>query len=247
MKKLNRIVFDSSQSITDLCVLGAQYPTDKSPYTSLEGLSRHGYTAAYDLLFSSKRYEPLLLGEAGIAHNMSMHMWRGYFPNATLYGWDNDENLLEKAKSQKIPRCHYGYINMNDVNSILEAFNSAKGLFDVLIDDSTHAFEHQVLFAHMAVRFVKPGGMIIIEDVFRQWDENRYNEALAPIFKYFSSGTFIETNHVNRYSPGTEAPYYDNDKLIVLFRNQENAPSFQDPMMAEPSLLVEARARANTP
>lgn len=243
MEKLNRIVIDSSQSVTDLCVLGAQYPTDKSPYTSIEGMARHGYTAVYDLLLSSKRYEPLLLGEAGIAHNMSMHMWRSYFPQAILYGWDFDEKLLETAKAQKIPRCHYGYINMNDINSVLDAFNSAGANFDILIDDTTHACEHQVLFVQMALRFMKPGGLIIIEDVFRQWDESRYNDALRPYFKYFSSGTFIETNHKNNLSIGNTPPYFDNDKLLVLTRNHELAGSLQAPLMPDPPLAQQARAR----
>ena len=54
---INRITIDSTNSITDLCRLGAKYPTDKSPYNGSG--HRHPYTSVYDFLFSSVRYKKL--------------------------------------------------------------------------------------------------------------------------------------------------------------------------------------------
>ncbi|MEO5332529.1 MAG: class I SAM-dependent methyltransferase [Magnetococcus sp. YQC-5] len=243
MERLNRIVVDSSDSMTDLCVLGAQYPTDKSPYNWApeREVARHPYTAIYDLLFSALRYQPIVLGEVGVYLNMSMHMWRAYFPNAQLYGWDFLPEILDLAKGHRLHNCYYDKLNMNDIEGVFQAFNKCNTYFDVLIDDSTHAFAHQILFAHMAYPFLKPGGMLIIEDVFRPWDEKNYEDTLRPLFKYFSSGTFIEANHRNKFSPGTEIPYYDNDKLLVLFRNQEPA-GINPPLVPNPPLIAQALA-----
>lgn len=35
MERINHLTVDSTDSITDLCLLGAQYVTDKSPYTKI--------------------------------------------------------------------------------------------------------------------------------------------------------------------------------------------------------------------
>lgn len=244
MNRLNHIVLDSSRSVTDLCVLGAKYPTDKSPYNP--GKHRHPYTAVYDLLFAAKRFESLVFGEIGIAYNASMQMWRSYFPNATLYGFEFNAELIEVAKSNLLARTHYSHIDVSQPLSIFNALNDTGKSFDIIIDDSTHLFEHQTSIVPIALEFVKPGGIIVIEDIFRPWSESRFDEALSPYYRFFSSGLFIETNHINRSSTGDREPYYDNDKLLVLFRNQEAAPLRHVPQASvSPPLLVDALSQTS--
>jgi hypothetical protein len=180
---------------------------------------RHPYTAVYDLLFGARRHEPLVLGELGILDNMSMHVWRAYFSAATLFGFEVSPEKIEAARAAMLPNTHYGFADVTDPASLFQAFNDSRMLFDILIDDSTHIFEHQIKFVEAGLGFVKPGGMLIVEDIFRGWEEKRYCEALQPYYNYFSSGTFIDTQHAQAYSGGDAAPYYDNDKLLVLIRN----------------------------
>ena len=54
--KINKLIIDSSNSITDLCKLGVKNPTDKSAYVK-DDLHRHAYMAIYDLLFMNLRYK----------------------------------------------------------------------------------------------------------------------------------------------------------------------------------------------
>jgi hypothetical protein len=244
MEKLNRLVIDASDAITDLCVLGVQYPTDKSPYVSALEVG-HPYSAVYDFLFSARRYEPLHVGEIGVAANMSFHIWRAYFTRAMLYGFDCFDLQIENARSHHLPNVEYIKLNMNEPDSIFNGLNSAKTYFDVLIDDSTHAFHHQIWFIQIGLAFMKPGGMMCIEDVFCEWDEERYNEALRPYFKYFSSGLFVKTNHSQRPNvppPDATPPYYNNDKLIVMFRNEVPAP-MRAPLPPPYPLLDASRQR----
>jgi hypothetical protein len=210
--RIEKLVVDSTESVTDLCRLGVKHPTDKSPYNESDSLHKHPYTAVYNLLFSYMRYNPIVLGEIGILDNMSMLCWREYFPNATLYGYEYSEMRLQKALSDKLSNTVYSKMDVKDVESIQEGLQST--MFDIIIEDSTHEFNDQIRFANIAYKHIKPGGFLIIEDIFRSESEQRYVDALAGISKYFSSMTFVVTEHKNKYSPG-----WDNDKLLVLNRN----------------------------
>lgn len=210
--RIEKLVIDSTESVTDLCRLGVKHPTDKSPYNKSDSLHKHPYTAVYNLLFSYMRYNPIVLGEVGILDNMSMKCWREYFPNATLYGYEYSEMRLHKALSDKLSNTAYSKMDVKDVESIQEGLEFI--MFDILIEDSTHEFNDQIRFANIAYKHIKPGGFLIIEDIFRNESEQRYVEALDGISKYFSSMTFIVTEHMLKHSPG-----WDNDKLLVLNRN----------------------------
>jgi demethylmacrocin O-methyltransferase len=213
--QINKIIVDSTYSTTDLCNLGVKYPTDKSPYNKEAGLHKHAYTAVYDLLFSNSRWNSIKIGELGILDNNSMLSWREYFPNAELYGFEWFDDKLQKAVNDNIQNCKYSKMNIQDTESI-EAGLSEYGPFDILIEDSTHIFEDQIRFINVAYKYLKPGGFLIIEDIFLRESEQRYSNELNHLAEYFSSVTFIEANHDLKYSPG-----WNNDKLLILYRNDK--------------------------
>jgi len=210
--KVNSITIDSSNSITDLCKLGVIYPTDKSPYNIDDGLHKHAYTAIYDLIFSHMRYDNITIGEIGIYLNNSMKCWRDYFPNGTLYGYEWDDNYILKAKDDNLRDTHYIKMNVGDKSSIEEGMKNIE--FDILIDDSTHNFNDQINVINIAYNYLKPGGILIIEDIFISEDEKKYAEAIKSVEKYFQPITFVFANHTLQYSPG-----WVNDKLLILYRN----------------------------
>ena len=211
---INSIKIDSTNSITDLCLLGKKYPTDKCPYNEDNSLHKHAYTAIYDLLFSHIRYNIIQFGEIGILDNNSMKMWREYFPNANLYGYEWYDDKLDKAKEDKLPYTYYGKIDVTDNKSIEEEFKKLTWKFDILIDDSTHIFDDQITLINTTCKYIDKGGILIIEDIFISEEEDRYKKALNHLSKYFSSATFIYAEHTLKYSPG-----WNNDKLLVLYRN----------------------------
>lgn len=214
----NKIIFDSKSSNTDLCKLGAFFEADKSPYNP--GKWRHGYTPFYDMIFSSKRYEPIVLGEIGIYKNASMQMWRKYFPNATLYGWDKCIEFLEYAKLQDLDNTHYEYMDARVEESIESCFQKTNQKFDVIIDDGSHEFWDQIKVIRTAYKYLKPGGYLIIEDIDRlEEDEAVYSNEIWMYnhMLYFSHISFVETEHKNQMTDP-----YDNSKLLVLVRNNFN-------------------------
>jgi hypothetical protein len=214
--KINSISIDSTNSITELCLLGVKYPTDKSPYNNNKDLHKHAYTSIYNLLFSNIKYNNIKLGELGILENHSMLSWREFFPNAELHGFEWFDSRLIKALADGIPNCEYTKMNVTNPESIEQGLSAAGSDFDILMDDSTHVFEDQIKFINVAYKHLKPGGFLIIEDIFINAKEEDYAKQLSHLSSYFSSATFIFANHDLKHSPG-----WNNDKLLVLHRNNK--------------------------
>lgn len=217
--KINSITIDSSKSFTDLCELGIKYPTDKSPYNTISPVTQHGsghrhpYTSVYDLIFSPIRYNKIKLAEIGVLDNMSMLCWRDYFPNASLYGFDFDTRYIKHGESLNLPNTTYDFIDVKSIESINSSLEKY-GKYDIIIEDSTHEFNDQIRVCSVAHKYLKPGGILIVEDIFRREIESRYREQLIDVLQYYSTITFIMTEHTLKYSPN-----WDNDKLLILIRN----------------------------
>jgi hypothetical protein len=214
--QINSISIDSTNSITELCLLGVKYPTDKSPYNTDQNLHKHAYTSIYNLLFSNIRYNDLRIGELGILENHSMLSWREFFPNAKLYGFEWFDSRLDKAIRDNVPNCSYFKMDVTNPESIERGLVYSGSNFDILMDDSTHVFEDQIKFINVAYKHLKPGGFLIVEDIFISANEEDYSKQLSHLSDYFSSATFIFANHDLKHSPG-----WNNDKLLVLHRNDK--------------------------
>ncbi len=130
--------------MTDLCMLGIKYPTDKSPYNQEQGLHKHAYTAIYDLLFSHRRYDDLILGEIGILDNNSMLSWREYFPNAVLHGFEYSQERLSKALNDNLPNTYYHFMDVLHKDSIRNGLSIFTG-FDIIIEALKAKNDEQVI------------------------------------------------------------------------------------------------------
>src|SRR6476620_10221250 len=199
---LNKLIIDSTNSVTDLCRLGEKYPTDKSSLNQDPNLHKHAYTAIYDMLFNNLRSYGIIMGEIGILDNNSMKCWREYFPNAFLAGFEYIQDKIDKAIKDNLYDTEYYNIDVTNPLNIHNSLKRSRMLYDILIDDSTHQFDDQINVINAGYKFVKSGGYLIIEDIFKSYDENRYYEALKDLIPYFSSIYFVEANHKNMYSPG---------------------------------------------
>ena len=107
-------------------------------------------------------------------------------------------------------------MDVTNPKSIEEGLTNAGGEFDILMDDSTHVFEDQIKFINVAYKHLKPGGFLIIEDIFISAKEEDYANQINHLSSYFSSATFVFANHDLKYSPN-----WNNDKLLILHRNDK--------------------------
>lgn len=210
--KYDKLIIDSSYTKTELCELGIKYPTDKSPY--VKNLHRHPYTAVYDFLFFPFKNKNISFAEFGVYENQSMKCWREYFPNAFLYAFDNDQKHLTSAINDNLKDTHYSFVDVASSHSIQETLTSTNTQFDIILDDASHKLDHQINIIKNSYSFIKPGGILIIEDIFRKTPEKKYIDAIGDYEKYFDRIIFILCEHLNRDSSG-----WDNDKILVMIRN----------------------------
>jgi hypothetical protein len=85
--------------------------------------------------------------------------------------------------------------------------------FDCIIDDSSHMFYDMIRIIKCALPFVKPGGLIIIEDIRIPFDEAWFYNELKDVLGEFQTVYFAELNH-NRKNSGC----VKNDKVLVLVK-----------------------------
>jgi len=210
---------------SELCEIGKKYDTDKSSQRNNVSNIRHchPYTLFYNDLFKNKRDKKLKIAELGILDGSSLLMWKEYFENAEIYGFEYDNNFINNFKQNfNNDRVTLSNIDVTNKYSIIEAFNELNILYDIIIDDSTHQFEDQINVIENTYQYLKPGGILIIEDIFKLYNENDYINRLTPILENFQDYYFIELDHINRNSTG-----WDNDKLFILIKGGDE-PIFKN-------------------
>lgn len=213
-KKIRSFCIDYGEGVSELCRIGAHYDTDKSSQRRNISNERHchAYTLFYDALFNKKRAEHLTIAELGILNGSSLLMWGEYFQNATIHGFDLF-HLDEFKKNHSHSSVEVHKMNVRDACSISEALRQVDVQYDLIMDDTTHVFEDQIRIIQNSYKHLKAGGMLIIEDIYKNRNENQYLEELSRILSNFQDYYFVSIDHKNRNSYG-----WDNDKLFILVK-----------------------------
>jgi predicted O-methyltransferase YrrM len=211
MNSIHSMTLDNKNKNTWLCHLGASIGTDKSPLNA-QG-HRHPYTSLYSLLLSQYRFQPVRFAEIGIAMGASAAMWSHFFNNGKIFMFDSDENFIKNCQNYNLRNVTCNKMDVFQEDSIRSALTAIGGNLDVLLDDSTHGIDDQIRIIKTALPFIRPGGMILIEDVFRTTSEDDYEKRLEDVLDHFSFCSFITTEHDNKFS-GT----WNNDKILVLIK-----------------------------
>ena len=163
-------------SADPLTALADHYGTDKG-----SGPDGHHYTRVYSELFEKLRDRPVRLLEIGLMglgrrgwddellrdsgkacgrDAPSLRMWAHYFPRGEIFGVDfNDFSGVE------IARCRILRGDASRPADLLAAIDETGGNFDIVIDDASHASDHQQIALGTLFPAVAPGGLYIIEDL----------------------------------------------------------------------------------
>lgn len=215
---MNSLKLNYKNNSSELCEIGKKYDTDKSSQRSNVTNSRHchPYTLFYDGLFKNKKNDDLSIAELGILDGASLLMWKEYFSNANIYGFEYNNDLINNFKQKfNNDRVVLSNINVNNKDSIVHAFSKLDVTYDIIIEDTTHQFEDQIRVIENVYPYLKEGGILIIEDIFKSYNENDYIKRLQPVLKYFQDYYFVELDHVNKNSTG-----WNNDKLFILVKGR---------------------------
>ena len=211
---LSEMSIDTSGSYTNLCQLATKYGTDKSPYNIQT--HRHPYTPIYDMLlapFAYKNSGCIKLGEVGILNGSSLRMWRDYFPSAELVGFDISPDAIKHAEAISNTRGILVDAGSSDgLRSALKEACSDGKKFDILLEDASHRLTHQLIFLRDALEYVAPGGVLIIEDIFRAIPAARFEEVLREQSSKIAKAVLVRPEHTYRFSPE-----WENDRVLFVW------------------------------
>ena len=211
--QIKTISINSSNYFSELCFLGGKFGSDKSVFNT-KSIYNHSYTPIYNLLLSHLKNDHINLAEIGILHNASIKMWREFFINASVDGFEFDEKLIFRAKNENLKNTKYFNINVKSRESIKNSFLKANKEYDIIIDDSTHHFDDQINVIFSVKSFLKSGGYLIIEDIFSKkakHSEKNYYQAIKSIKSEFDDIFFVNCD--SKYNYGG---IFFNHKILVL-------------------------------
>lgn len=131
------------------------------------GSDKLKWNAIYDELLGPRRFEIKDVLEIGIYHGQSIMMWLDYFPNAKVYGIDNNslgDRCVEKYVDPLVgPRFEY-WIGDGAEKAFLARVIGGK-TFDLVIDDASHKVVDQIASFAFFRDKIKPGGYYVCEDI----------------------------------------------------------------------------------
>lgn len=131
-----------------------------------------GYSPLYHSLFESWRHDVKKVLEVGICGHRdipnnrigaSLWVWHDYFPNAEIYGIDNDARWMVND----VPRIHTFCVDAYDSTALLKTMVEKIGVdqFDFICDDAIHDPLPQVQLLNDLWGFLRHGGVYAMEDV----------------------------------------------------------------------------------
>ena len=202
-----------------------------------------GYTLIYEMLFEPIRDQALNLLEVGLAiggpeHSMpasrevtdapSVRMWRGYFPNAKIFGVDVSDFSVFETDWFRFRAADCG--DREQLDEVVAELSGSGVALDVIIDDASHASFHQQLTMLKLFPLLKPGGFYVIEDL--NWQPKSCEAQLPKVPKtskllasFLEMGRFVNTGSISEESWRSVAGrmgstiMVDEDYLLHLRRN----------------------------
>ncbi len=139
--------------MNELDILAEKYGTDKAS-------SGHTYTVVYEGLLGHKRNSVKKVVEIGIADGGSLRMWRDYFPNAIIFGIDNNpKTLIQEERIISL------FCKQEDPIGMANVMKTIGGDIDVIFDDGGHCPEHQVVSTPIMMPYLSKEGLFFIEDL----------------------------------------------------------------------------------
>lgn len=134
--------------------IGLKHQTDKSSMT-------HCYLDVYEKYLEPLRDKEFVLLELGVAGKASLKTWTEYFPNAHVYGVDNN------------PDCAGENIFIGDVTDevFMDSVLAQIGTPLICVEDSAHVGEVTIAVFKYMLPKIASGGLLCIEDSSTMFSE----------------------------------------------------------------------------
>ena len=145
--------------------LGLKFGTDKAS-------GRHDYLSFYATFLEEMRHEEVRVLEVGVQFGSSLRMWEEYFPRGTIVGADIHPGV-KTFTSERIRTEIVDQSNLED----LVLLGTKHGPFDVIVEDGSHMWGHQIGTLKALFPFLKSSGIFIVEDLHTNYG------SLGPVFR----------------------------------------------------------------
>lgn len=149
--------------------LGLKFRTDKAS-------GQHDYLSFYESFLEEWRHEPVRVLEVGVQFGSSLRMWEEYFPHGTIIGAD----IHPGVKSFSSERIKTEIIDQSNLEELV-LLGTRHGPFDVIVEDGSHMWGHQIDTLKALFPFLKSSGIFIVEDLHTNYG------SLSPTFRGASS------------------------------------------------------------
>jgi hypothetical protein len=188
--------------------LGVIHNTDKSSANrkrkSDSDASRppgHNYLVKYELFLEKFRTDSIVrlleLG-AGPDWNIgaSAKVWSDYFPRLELHIAD----IKESASALRANNIHVHVGDLGDAGFL--GLLNAHGMYDIIIDDASHLWSHQIDCFVELFSSLRPGGLYILEDILTSFGRmrDRYHGGS-------SDDAFLMLSHLSALIAGKGRPH----------------------------------------
>lgn len=161
--------------------------------------SNHAYEYFYPDIFEQyKDKKDLKILEIGISIGYSLKMWSEIFPNAKIYGMDQNYSQLNLTEEEKKRFIFLSEGSQADQNIFKDC-----PLFDIIIDDASHIPSLTFETWNILKNKLSPNGVYIIEDV----DPNDSNWNTSD---YKNTFNYIDLRHIKN----------KNDDIIYVYYNK---------------------------
>lgn len=131
--------------------LALKHDTDKSSRS-------HWYTRFYERMFGGIRENVESLLELGVGGGPSIRMWKDYFPNALIYGVDQNHVVGDFGGRVKLYECE-----QTDREALEAHFTGVQ--LEIIIDDCSHDQKKTVASMKILYPLLSDNGWYVIEDM----------------------------------------------------------------------------------
>jgi hypothetical protein len=157
-----------------LDAIGLKFGTDKAS-------SDHDYLSFYENFFEPLRNAQMTLLEIGVLGGASLRTWEEYFPNSKIIGAD----INPAVKMFERDRVSIEILDQSNIEQLTHVAIK-HGPFDIIVEDGSHMWEHQITSLRTMFPFLKNGGLYVVEDL-----QTNYG-AIQRDFKGVASGTCVD-------------------------------------------------------